>query len=110
MLTGETYPSGRALTYAYDEGGRLWSVSDALGGVTTTHASSFGYAAHGGLKSETWGNGAVHSMDYNRRLQASQVKLSLSSTVLQQYDYGYGTFNTSTGAVDTAKNNGQIGK
>src|SRR5438876_67354 len=49
-------------------------------------------------------------MEYNRRLQASQVKLSLSSTVLQQYDYGYGTFNPSRGAVDTSKNDGQIGK
>ena len=49
-------------------------------------------------------------MSYNRRLQPSQVKLTLSSTVLQQYDYGYGAFNTSTGAVDTSKNNGQIGK
>src|SRR5204863_7846673 len=27
LLTGETYPSGRALTYAYDDGGRLSSVS-----------------------------------------------------------------------------------
>jgi RHS repeat-associated protein len=49
-------------------------------------------------------------MSYNRRLQASQAKLSLGSSVLQQYDYGYGEFNTSTGAVDTSKNNGQIAK
>jgi hypothetical protein len=47
---------------------------------------------------------------YNRRLQAQQVKLSLSTNVLQQYDYSYGDFNTSTGAVDTSKNNGQTGK
>jgi RHS repeat-associated protein len=62
------------------------------------------------LSSETFGNTAVHTMSYNRRLQASQAKLSLGSSVLQQYDYGYGEFNTSTGAVDTSKNNGQIGK
>lgn len=35
--------------------------------------------------------------------------MSLGSSVLQQYDYGYGTFNTSTGATDTSQNNGQIG-
>ena len=52
----------------------------------------------------------MHTLSYNRRLQASQVKLSLGSTVLQQYDYGYGAFNTSSGDVDTSKNNGQIGK
>ena len=70
-------------------------------------------AEHGGLKSETFGNGMVHGLDYNHRLQAKQVTLkqnSSATTPLQQYDYGYGEFNTSTGAVDTSKNNGQIGK
>lgn len=106
MLTGETYPSGRNLSYSHDEGGRLASVGDG----TNTFTQSLQYAAHGGLRSETWGNTAVHTRDYNRRLQPSQVKLSLGSSVQQQYDYGYGEFNTSSGAVDTSKNNGQIGK
>jgi len=106
LLTGETYPTSRAVSYAYDEGGRLSSVGDG----TTTFANSFAYAAHGGLASETWGNTAVHAMSYNRRLQASQAKLSMGTTAKQQYDYSYGQFNTSTGAVDTSKNNGQIGK
>jgi YD repeat-containing protein len=106
LLTGETYPSGRAMSYSYDEGGRLSSMGDG----TTTFAGSFAYAAQGALTSENWGNTAVHTLAYNRRLQASQVKLTLNSTVLQQYDYGYGEFNTSSGAVDTSKNNGQIGK
>jgi RHS repeat-associated protein len=106
LLTGETYPSGRAIAHSYDEGGRLAQVSDG----STTFANSFAYAAHGGLTSETWGNTAVHTMSYNRRLQASQVKLAMGSTVQQQYDYGYGEFNASSGAVDTSKNNGQIGK
>ena len=106
LLTNEVYHSGRSMTYAYDDGGRLSSVGDG----TTTFAGSFNYSAHGGLTSETFGNAAVHELSYNRRLQASQVKLSLGSTVLQQYDYGYGEFNTSSGSVDTSKNNGQIGK
>lgn len=106
LLTSETYPSGRALAYSYDEAGRLLSLSDG----TTTFANSFTYAAQGALTSETWGNSAVHTMAFNRRLQTSQVKLTVSSTVQQQYDYGYGQFNTSTGAVDTSKNNGQLGK
>ena len=105
LLTGETYPSGRALSFSYDDGGRLSSLGDG----TTTFANSFAYAASGGLNSETWGNTAVHTLTYNRRLQASQAKLTLGSTVQQQYDYGYGEFNTSNGGVDTSKNNGQIG-
>lgn len=110
MLTSETYPSGRAMAYAYDEGGRLSSVGDG----TTTFANAFAYEAHGGLASETFGNAMVHALEYNRRLQANKVKLSQTvsstTTVLQQYDYGYGEFNTSSGSVDTSKNNGQIGK
>jgi RHS repeat-associated protein len=106
LLTGETYPSGRSLAYSYDQGGRLSSVSDG----TTTFANSFSYAPHGGLTSETWGNTAVHTQAFNRRVQTSQVKLTVGSTIQQQYDYGYGQFNTSTGAVDTSKNNGQLGK
>ncbi|HEX6046654.1 MAG TPA: RHS repeat-associated core domain-containing protein, partial [Pyrinomonadaceae bacterium] len=57
-----------------------------------------------------WGNSAVHTVAFNRRLQPSQVKLTVSGAVQQQYDYSYGQFNTGTGAVDTSKNNGQIGK
>jgi RHS repeat-associated protein len=109
MLASETYPSGRTLSYAYDEGARLAQIRDA----TTIFASGFQYAAHGGLKSENWGNGAVHAIDYNRRLQTSKVTLkqnSSSTSPLQQYDYGYGAFNSSTGSVDTSKNNDQLGK
>jgi YD repeat-containing protein len=56
LLTTETYPTNRVLTHSYDNAGRLSQISDG----TTTFASSFGYAASGGLLSETWGNGAVH--------------------------------------------------
>ena len=106
LLTGETYPSGRALTYSYDQGGRLSGVSDG----STTFANSYSYAPHGGLTSETWGNTAVHTQTFNRRFQPGQVKLTVGGAVQQQYDYSYGEFNTTTGAVDTSKNNGQLGK
>jgi len=109
LLTSETYPSGRTLSYVYDEGARLSQISDG----TTAYASGLKYTAHGGLKSETWGNGAVHAIDYNKRLQPSKITLkqnAAASTPLQQYDYSYGAFNSSTGDVDTSKNNGQVGK
>ena len=106
LLTGETYPSGRTLTYNYDAGGRLSSLSTG----STTLANSFTYGPHGGLTSETWGNAAVHTIAFNRRLQTSQLKLTVSGTVQQQYDYSYGEYNPSTGAVDTSKNSGQLGK
>jgi RHS repeat-associated protein len=108
LLTSETYPSGRTLTYSFNQGARLSQVSDS----TTTFANGFSYAAHGGLKSEIWGNGAVHSRSYNRRLQTSEVKLKQSATGsdLQRFNYSYGQVTQSTGSVDTSKNNGQIGR
>jgi len=106
LLTSKAYPSGRVLSYSYDAGGRLSSLSDA----STTFASSLSYSPHGGLNSETWGNSAVHALAFTRRLQLSQRKLTVSGAVQQQYDYSYGEFNTSSGSVDTSKNNGQIGK
>ena len=109
ILTSETYPSNRTLTYAYDDGGRLLSIGDGA----TTFASSFAYEAHGGLASETFGNAMVHALEYNKRLQANKVKLSQTvsgtTTVLQQSDYHYGQFNSSTGNVDSSKNNGKVG-
>lgn len=108
LTTSETYPSGRALSYDYDEGGRLWQVSEG----STVYASGFSYEPHGGLSAETFGNGAVHSVAYNHALQASEIKLkqSASGAELQRFNYLYGTVNQSNGSVDTTKNNGQIGR
>lgn len=117
MLTTETYPTGRIVYYAYGYGARLSKVADITNypsnpdhSSNVVLADSFSYAANGGLTSETWGNTAVHAMSYNHANQVNQVKLTLGSTVLQQYDYSYGEFNTSTGAVVTTANNGQIGR
>jgi RHS repeat-associated protein len=108
LLTSETYPSGRSVSYAYDEGAKLSQVSDG----TSTYASGFSYEPHGGLSTETFGNGAVHSMAYNRSLQASEIKLkqSANGAELQRFNYFYGTVNQANGSVDTTKNNGQIGR
>jgi len=108
LLTNETYSSNRSLTYAYDEAGRLSSLSEGA----TTYASGFTYEPHGGLSSETFGNGMVHSLLYNRALQASEIKLKQSATgaELQRYNYSYGEVSQSSSSVDTTKNNGQIAR
>jgi RHS repeat-associated protein len=108
LLTSESYPSGRALRYAYDEGARLSQLSEG----TTIYASGLSYEPHGGLTGETFGNGAVHSMGYNRALQASEIKLkqSANGAELQRFNYSYGAVNQADGSVDTTKNNGQIGR
>ena len=67
---------------------------------------------HGAMSTETYGNGAVHSIVFNRALQASEIKLkqSASGAELQRYNYLYGTVTQATGAVDTTKNVGQVGQ
>ncbi len=108
QLIGETYPTTRALTYSYDEAGRLSQVSEG----SSVYASGFTYAPHGGISAETFGNGAVHSLLYNRALQPSEIKVkqSANGAELQRFNYLYGTVTQATGAVDTTKNVGQIGQ
>lgn len=108
QLLSETYPSNRTLSYGYDEAGRLAQVSEGA----TIYANNFAYQPDGSLSAETFGNGMVHSLSYNRRFQASEVKLkqSASGAELQRYNYSYGQVNQTDGAIDTSKNNGQIGR
>jgi RHS repeat-associated protein len=108
QLITETYPTNRTLTYDYDEAGMLSQVREG----SSVYASGFAYAPHGGLSSETFGNGAVHSMLYNRALQTSEIKLKQSATgaELQRFNYLYGSVNQTNGSVDTTKNVGQIGQ
>lgn len=72
-----------------DSAGRLNSVASN----STTLASSITYAPHGGLASESYGNGLIHAIDYNSRLQPTAIKLGTSGTPTSKLDleFGYGT-------------------
>jgi RHS repeat-associated protein len=106
-MTSETYPSGRVVSYAFDDGARLSQVSSG----NTVYANQFDYSTTQGLlKSVTLGNGAVESYGYNSRLQMSSLDLTRSGTQIQHYDYKYGVYDPSTGALDESKNTGQIAR
>jgi RHS repeat-associated protein len=106
QLTSETYPSGRVVTNGYDATARLNQVADQF----RTYTSLMAYTAQATLESETWGNGAVHTMAYNDRLQLQQLRLLKNGSELQRFDYAYGQVNINDGTVDATKNNGQIGR
>ncbi|MCU1264588.1 MAG: repeat-associated core domain [Acidobacteria bacterium] len=110
MLASETYPSGHLVSYQYGYAGKPINVQRTVSSTTTTLADNFGFAPHGGLTSESWANGATQTRTYNRALKPSQLKLVSSSAVIQQYDYAYGTFSSSTGNVAVDENTGQLGK
>jgi RHS repeat-associated protein len=105
-LKSLTYPSGRTVTYSFDQLNRLSAAAD----VSRTYASNIAYSPYGGLSSETFGNGASHTIGYNSRTQTSWIDLTKSGATLQRYDYKYGVVDQSTGVVDETKNNGQIAR
>jgi len=104
-LIGETYPSGRVVSYALDEGGRLSQVASG----SKIYANQFDYQwLTGSLKSVTLGNGTVETYSYNSRMQVQSLDLSKSGTQIQHYDYKYGVYDPATHTVDETRNNGQI--
>src|SRR6185295_12242353 len=97
-----TYPAvpgagdRRVVTCTNDAAGRLASLSSsATSYAPAASVSSIGYAAHNALKTETYGNGLIHAIDYNNRLQSTQVKLGTSGnpTSIVSLGYNYGTTN-----------------
>ena len=108
-LKREAYPSGRVLTNEYDAAARLSKVKvEGTDGRVYTNALK--YAAHGGLTSETLGNGVIQTVSYNNRLQVEEMSLTKQSNVLGRYIYKYGQVNPATGAVDATKNTGQVAR
>jgi RHS repeat-associated protein len=106
-LISQTYPSGRMVSYAFDDAARLATVSSG----STTYANQFDYSTTQGLlKSVTLGNGAIESFTYNSRLQVNGIDLARNGTQLQHYDYKYGVYDPTTNTVDETKNNGQIAR
>lgn len=108
-LTREGYPSGRVLTNEYDAAARLSKIK-VEGTDGRIYSSAMKCAAHGGLTSETLGNGVVQTVSYNNRLQVSDISLTRQSNVLSRQVYQYGQVNLQTGTVDTLKNTGQVAR
>jgi RHS repeat-associated protein len=106
-LVSERYPSGRVLTFSYDDGGRLLSADCGA----NPYATAITYTQVGELESMTLGNGVVYSMAYGEaRSQLSSITLTQGTNVLQKYEYKYGAVDMGSGAVDETKNNGQLAR
>ena len=108
-MATETYPSvpgasdRRTVSYSLDSAARLSSLSSSA----TTYApaasvSSIAYAPHRALISETYGNGLIHAVTYNNRLQPNEIKLGTSGspTSIVDLTYSYGT-TTNNGNVQS---------
>jgi RHS repeat-associated protein len=86
----QTYPSGRTVSYGYDNAGRLSSNTGNLGdGVTRTYASAISYSEFGGLQQEQFGTQTplYHKLHYNVRGQLYDVRLSTLSLQANEFDW-----------------------
>jgi len=72
--TSMTYPSGRMVTYAYDQAGRINAVQKAGG----NYATGISYAPQGAISSLLLGNNLSETTSFNSRLQP--VSMSLGSS------------------------------
>jgi len=107
QLTSQKYPSGKVVTNTIDNLGRLSTVADG----TRTLLSAVTFNDKGLLSQMNLGNGNHETFLYNDRFQMTSQSLMKGSTVMQKYDYSYGTIaDLSNGTVDTTKNNGQLSK
>jgi RHS repeat-associated protein len=91
-LTSETYPSGRVVSTAYDNAGRISTVSGQKSGeLAKTYASQFAYSSHGAVSALTLGNGLVEQTVFNNRLQPIMIKLSTAAQQsVEEMHYYYG--------------------
>jgi len=101
LQTSATYHSGKVLSCNYDTAGRLQSVS--FNG--STYVSSISYAAHGGMTSQTLGNGLLHQIGYNSRLQPTSI--SLGSLLTLSYNYGSTNNNGNVQSITITPGAGQ---
>jgi RHS repeat-associated protein len=112
-LFEETYPSGRIVRSTTNTDGRLSDVSSKKIGQTNfqSHADNFAYSPHGAVSQMRLGNGNWESMQFNIRLQPSQVALGTSAGASDVFNtsYEYGEIDTG-GNFLANKNNGNLAR
>jgi RHS repeat-associated protein len=104
-LTSETYPSGRVVTTAYDNAGRISGITGQMGTTTTPYASQFTYGAHGAVTTLQLGNGLWEHTVFNSRLQPLTIALGAVQTINNPQDYNRFRIDYSYG---TTNNNGNV--
>jgi RHS repeat-associated protein len=133
-LTAYSYNRAGAVTRE-DRGGasltrrRNWMYYDAAGRLSAMDSGAYNgfgieplplvrdisYTPFGGLQSETYNNGLIHSMSYNERLQPAEISLGRPENLDSVFRLGYiyGTANDVNGQdaeITPAHNNGNVAR
>jgi RHS repeat-associated protein len=123
-LTSETYPSGHAVSYNYDQAGRLGdkdathlAFTGNLGdGTQRTYSTGIIYSSLGGMAKEQFGTNTpiYNKLFYNSRGQLSEIRESTTSptdttwdrgAIINNYSLQAGCVGASCSATD---NNGNL--
>ena len=84
-----TYPDGEVVSYGYNKGGMLKSVSGGKNGVAYRYIDSIHYTEFE-LKDTVWyGNGARATYDYDVLLRLSHLRSLCADGTMQDIDYSY---------------------
>src|SRR5262245_53256143 len=110
-------PARRRILMGYDAAGRL-ATMDTGSYPFLTYVPLVGnvsYTPFGGLQSETYGNGLIHSMGYNNRLQPTEIRLGRPDNLESVFTIYpiYGTtnnVNSQDAEITAAHNNGNIAR
>ena len=116
LPTSWTTPTQAVTNYTYNRAAEITAL------VRNGQALSSGiqYTASGEVKQQMLGNGLLHSMSYNSRLQPTVINLGTNAIADDNfkltYDYGFQSLSAVTSAsisgnpLDSHKNNGNLGR
>lgn len=100
-----TYPSGRTITYGYNNALQATSLVDNATSIYRNFVTNAHYAAPGALASATHGDGITDSNSFNKRVQPVSFLTTSSTQTLLSYSYSYDQSGHNNGSVVQMINN-----
>ena len=99
-LTSITDPTGAVINYSYDQTGRMTDVTGTTFGGVTSYATNMQYRAWGAVKHLSYGNNLTLDVGYNSRLEASSFVIPNVLNKTYQYNAD-GMLNYSHDVIDS---------
>lgn len=105
-----TYPDGEAVSYAYDKGGNLKSVTTEKEGDRQTLLAEQRYDKYGNLTYRKMGDGTETRYEYDeKRLYLNSMSLTSGGSAMMECAYKYDAVGNMTGVSNHAAPSGDIG-
>ena len=105
-----TYPDGEVVSYKYDKGGNLQSITTEKDGDKQTLIESQKYDKYGNLTYRKMGNGTETTYNYDeKRLHLNTMSLTSNGVKMMENVYKYDNVDNILGISNAAAPNGEIG-